>query len=428
MNGRVSSGIRSTMADGQIRAGIDLVSSSALNALAGIAFWVVAARGFDEVVVGVNATLITTMALVQNLASLGMKNGLIRFIPSYRPFVGRLIWRTYALTAATAAVVAPVVAIVLANRIEALSALSSWRGVLGFTLACLVWMVFVLQDSVLIALNRTPLIPLTNLIYAIAKLVLLFLLALGAWRWSIFVAWVAPVVLVLVWVNVIIRKMLHSQKQMTCMFDPEPGVARFAAGEHVTTMLSAGLFGVLPVYVLSEFGERASAFYALAWTIAYNLMLVNSNIGTALLATSARDPERIALHARKAAVQMAVLVVPAAIGLAVIAPVALRVFGASYAAESSDLLRIFAAAAIANIPVAIAIAVLRAQRQMTQLVVLFVLRTCVIGGFCVVLSGLYGLAGIGWGWLLGEIVIAAVALSTVWRPSRQRATSSAEGH
>jgi O-antigen/teichoic acid export membrane protein len=418
VRGRVSSGIRSTLADGQLRAGIDLVSSSALNALAGIAFWVVAARGFDEVVVGVNATLITTMGLVQNLASLGMKNGLIRFIPSYRPFVGRLVWRTYALTTATAAVVAPLVAIVLANRIETLSALSSWQGVLGFTFACVAWMVFVLQDSVLVALNRTPLIPLTNLIYAISKLVLLFLLALGAWRWSIFVAWVAPVVLVLVWVNVIIRKMLHSQKQVSCTFNPEPGLTRFAAGEHVTTMLSAALFGLLPVYVLSEFGERASAFYALAWTIAYNLILVNSNIGTALLATSARDPERIALHARKAALQMASLVVPAAIGLAVVAPVALRVFGASYAAESSDLLRIFAAAAVVNIPVAIAIAVLRAHRQMSRLIGLFVLRTCVIGGFCVGLSGIYGLVGIGWGWLIGETLIAVVALSTVWHPSR----------
>jgi O-antigen/teichoic acid export membrane protein len=407
--------VKSGLADSQFRAGIDLVSSAALNAVAGLAFWFVAARAFDESVVGVNAALISTMAAVASFASLGMKNGLIRFLPEFGASAKRLVQRTYAATGITVLVTAPIVAAVLARRVEELETLGSWQANLAFTLACFIWIIFVLQDSVLIALEKTALIPIANVVHALAKLALLVALAFSAPYWGIFAAWTLPVIAIVVWVNVVSFRALRSfgQEQVTT---GTSGLARFAAGEHASMILSLILLGGLPIYILAELGESASAFYALAWTIAYNLMLVNSQVSTALLAAASQDGDRLPAQATKAIKQMALFVVPGALVVVAFASFGLGIFGSSYADGGTTILRLFAVAAVANIAVAVSIGILRARRQVGRLVGLYALRVGMIFGLSLVLVPRHGLAGVGWAWLIGETALAALLVAAHLRP------------
>lgn len=409
--------VKSNLADHQFRAGVDLVSSSALNAIAGLAFWFVAARGFDESVVGLNAVLITTMGSISNFASVGMQNGLIRYMPSYGQRAAALVGRTYALSGAITLILTPLVALFLVNRVDELTLFRSWPGVAGFTFACLLWTIFDLQDSVLVALRQTKVIPAANLAHALSKLALLVLLAASTSpQWSIFTAWAAPVVLIVAVVNVVSFRSMGSFTSPGHT-KPEAGLARFAAGEHGGTILELGLFDLLPIFVLISLGERASAFYALAFTIAYNLMLVNTNVSTALLAAAAHDANQLSLQASKAAKQMALFVLPAAFGIVAFAPLGLRVFGSSYSSEGSGLLRLLALAGIANIAVAVSIGVLRARRRVGWLFALYAFRTVVTGGLCVFLSNRFGLIGIGWGWFIGEWTLAGALVLFHWRGS-----------
>ena len=104
---------------------------------------------------------------------------------------------------------------------------------------------------------------------------------------------------------------------------------------------------------------------------------------------------------------MALFVVPAVIGVIIFAPIGLRIFGASYSESGSSLLRLLCLAAIANIPVAVAIGMLRARRQVARLFGFYAIRTLLIGSLCVVFVKAYGLNGIGWGWVVGEWTLAA---------------------
>lgn len=404
--------IRSSLADRQFRAGFDLVSSAAMNAIAGLAFWFVAARTFDESVVGVNATLISTMASVANFASLGMKNGLIRFMPGYGDQAKRLVTQTYAFTGLCGLVLTPIIAVVLANRVDELDALGSFTGIIAFTLASVVWTVFVLQDSVLVALERTALIPKANFVHALAKLAVLLVLAISAPKWGIFTAWTVPVIAIIVWVNVVAYRALRAGQTRASAARPEAGLARFAAGEHASAILNMGLGGLLPIYILAELGESPAAFFALAWTIAYNLMLVNSNVSVALLAAAAHDGDRLPQQTIKALKQMALFVVPGAVALIVLAPYGLRIFGESYEEGGTAVLRLFALTAIANIVVTASIGILRARRQVARLFGLYAVRTVLIGGLCVILALRYDLTGIGLGWLIGESVMAVLLATT----------------
>lgn len=414
--------VKARLADQQLRAGFDLVSSSALNAVTGLAFWFVAARGFDEAVVGVNAAIIALLSSVENVTSLGMKNTIIRYLPSYGTRGRWLVLRMYGLTAVATLVLTPIIALILVRRIDELALLDSAAGIALFTVACLLWVIFVLQDSVLVALRRTPVIPLANLAYALAKLGLLVVLAVSAPKWGIFTAWTVPLVLVVVGVNVIALRSLRSlgtpaepDTITPRAAEPETGIVRFAIGENAATILNTALSSFLPIYVLAELGDTASAFFALAWTIAYNLMLASSNVSTALLAAAAQDPNRLVEQAAKSIKQMSLFVIPAATGVALFAPLGLRIFGESYADSGSTLLRLLCVAAIANIPVAVGISMLRAQRRVGRLFGFYALRTLLIGTLCVVLVREHGLNGVGWGWLIGEWLLAILVIVTLLR-------------
>lgn len=416
--------LQRSFSDRQFRAGVDLISGAGLSAVAGLAFWFVAARSFDEHTVGVNATLISTMALIVNGASLGLKNGLIRYVPAYGLAARRLVIRAYAATLATTFVLAPTAAIVLSASVEELHQLGSAAGVVGFSAACLLWMVFVLQDSVLVAVGETRIIPVANGTHAAAKLGLLAILALSKPAWGIFIAFVLPTVFVVAEVNRRAFKRLGRDTRPTGSA-PAVGLARFAAGEHVGLLLNMGLIGILPVLVLAQRGEESAAFYSVAWTIAYNLMLVSSSVSAALLAEASRTPAKLHGQAAKAMRQMAVFVVPGALVMALGAPLVLRIFGASYAAEASTLLRLLALTAIANIAVATAIGSLRASRQVGRLLMLHAVRTSIIAGLGISLLPRYGIVGLGVGWFVGETLMAVAVAVLLLRPVLTSATPAA---
>ncbi len=408
--------IKHLLGDPQVRAGLDLVSGAGLNAVTGLAFWFVAARTFDESTVGVNAALISTMMLVAALSTLGLSNALIRFIPRYGRSARGLVIRSYGLAASVTLLVAPIAALIFGRNSDELSGLDAPLGVAGFTLACLLWVVFVLQDSVLVGIGKTKVIPIENGAHSVLKLLLLIGFATAGPQWGIFVAFVLPVVALLLVVNRIAFRRLSEPDFMESLAKPEEGLARFAQGEYAAIVVEIMLSGSIPLIVLALQGEEAAAFYAMAWAVAYTLMLVNSSIGSALLAEAARTPSRLPLQAAKAARQMATFVIPGAIALIVVAPYVLRVLGSTYADEATSLLRLFALTAIANIAIAVSVGWLRATRSVRKLVIVYGIRSLIILGLGVPLLAAYGIVGLGFGWLIGETTVAIGLIATLLRP------------
>ena len=416
MIGAVLAQVRRSLHDRQTRAGLDLVSSAALNAATGLGFWFVATQWFDEATVGVNATLLSTMAFIVALSSLGLRAGLIRFIPIYGSRASSLVLRSYAITLATAFVAAPIAAVVLIMNSEGMEVLSSFLGIAGFTVATLFWMAFVLQDSVLVGLGETRVIPVENGAHAILKVILLLLFGFLRPTLGIFIASVLPVVVIVVVINRYVFRKLAEQNDDVAEASPGPALVRFATGEHLGSLLDIALVGLLPVIVLASAGDDAAAFYAIAWAISYNLHLVNSNISDAFLAEASKSPARLGVQTAKAIRQMSVFVVPGALFLFVAGPLVLRIFGASYASEATPLLRLLSLAAIPNILAAAAFGVLRATRQVAVLVAYQVLYVVVVAGLGITLLLRYGVTGLGVGWLAGEVAVALVAMVFLLRP------------
>jgi O-antigen/teichoic acid export membrane protein len=410
------------------RSAVALITGSVLTSVLGFVFWALAARLYDPAAVGTATALIAAMTFLANLSTLGLRTGLIRFLPTAGSGARALIRRSILTCTAAAGVAAAVFVAgqpLWAPDLEMLR--SSPGAALAFLLATITWLVFVLQDAILTGLRRATWVPIGNTAYSILKILVLLALT-GAAAWGVFVASVVPAAAL----AVAVAMATHHHLKMTECQVGESGVptlsalARFAAGDHLAAMLWLGTITLLPLIVMAEAGPSGSAYYYLAWNIAYMFYLVSSNVGNAFIAAAASAPDRVEELARRAVGSALLLVVPGvAVGL-VAAPFLLQVLGADYARESTGLLRLLMLSAIPQVILAMAASTARIRRRTTGVVTIYTALAILIFGGTTLALRTIGLTGVGLVWLAAQILMSAVLLATqmsfLWRRAAQRRT------
>ncbi|MBX6320827.1 MAG: polysaccharide biosynthesis C-terminal domain-containing protein [Rhodospirillaceae bacterium] len=427
MDNGAAAWVQATMRAPLTRNGYSLVASAGVTSALGLVYWVVAARLYTPAEVGVNAALLSTMMALGNVAQLNLGSLLTRFLPDTGPASGQWILRAYA--AATAAAILSCLLFVLGVERWAPSlrflAEDPWM-ILWFTAATAIWTLFSLQDNVLAGLRRSVWVPVENTVFALAKLGLLLLFAEGAWRaLGPFASWTLPLLATAVPVNLLIfGRLLKCAGTGARPARPSISrrlVARYFGGDFVGTLFLSAAMGVAPVLVLEWAGAEANALYYMAWTIAYTLYLVSKYMGVALLAEGAADRENLrALATGALAHTMGLLAVGVAILLAG-APLILRLFGASYAAEGVTLLRVLALSALPFGFTSVFLGVARVEGRMTAVAVVQGLLLVLVVALGVPLLARFGVLGMGVAWLLAQTAIALlVAVLVVNRTGVRR--------
>jgi O-antigen/teichoic acid export membrane protein len=402
-------GLRDHLRDPMHRDGYALVAGSAITSGLGMVFWLVAAHLYAPAQIGVASAMIAAMGFLANLATLGLRNGLIRFLPVTDDPV-RLIRRAYlgcALTATVAAGVFLVGQPFWAPRLGIVRATGASAAL--FTAATVVWLLFVLQDAVLTGIRQARWVPVENGLYAVSKLGLLLIVAVAS-PWGVFVAWIVPALALLIPVNVGVFRDLGRRGGRGAHPQPLGSLIRFAAADHSSSLLWLGTTELVPLLVLGTAGPEAGAVYYLAFTIAYSLYLVTSNVSSALVIEASLHPERESVLIRRAILQAGRLVVPAALAGWVMAPFLLRLLGEHYEQTGVTLLRLLLLSAIPQVVVGVALGRARVRQRLGVVVAVYatVATTVVVG----TLIGLprFGLDAVGWTWLAVQTVLALVLL------------------
>ena len=411
--------IRSHMRVPVLRAGYSLVASSITTSALGAIYWFIAAHRFDTKSVGIGSSLVAVTSLLGGIANLGLKNGLLRFVPEAGRDTGQLILRSYALSVLTAFAVGGVFLAGIHVWSPSLAFLRDGPGPSALFLVTLAaWAVFVLQDSVLIGIGRAPWVLSENVVFSVAKIAMLVAIVAVAPNWRIFLSWGVPTVALIAIVNVAIaRRWLapHAELQRVGAPATFTRVMRFSLADHAATLLWMATLDGIPLLVLRRSGPSAAAYYYLAAQIAYGLYVVSGCIGAALLAEAARRPSQRGELTARAARQAFGLVLPTTLAVVLGAPWALRLFGADYARNATVLLRLLALSAIPYTVTSLALSRARVQQRMTAVVAghgaIFIL--CV-GGAALLLEH-HGLAGVGAGVLAGQTAVALVVLGLAAR-------------
>jgi O-antigen/teichoic acid export membrane protein len=397
------------------RSGYSLVTTTFVTAALGALYWAIAARSYSTHDVGINASLISMMMLLTNLASLNFTDVLTRFVPVSREHTGRLVLTSYAVAVGLGFVSATIFVLGASWWAPWLSdVLDGPLLALVYVVATMLWVIFVVQDAVLVGLRRSTYVLIENTAFGVAKILLLLALAAIAPATGIFLSWTSPLLVIVVVVNVLIFGRLLARHRAEPVSTAETldrrEVTRFVGADYVASLAWTAAIAGMPIIVLWTAGASASAYVYLTWTIAYTLYLVSRNFGMALTTEGARDPDALGGHVRATLQAVARIVVPLAAVIVLTAPLILQFFGSDYARHATTLMRLLAVSAIPAIVPIVYVSEARVRRRLRAMVVVTLASTVPVLIATPLLVSALGINGVGVAWLAVQLVVAAALL------------------
>lgn len=389
-----------------VAAGYALAANTGLSALVGFAYWVVAARLYDAAVVGRAGAALSLVILVSAAARLELPLALSRYLASYPNNRREIIRSAYGTTFAMGLLAALAVAALGAAGVGALADVGLPPVALAAFLV--LWSLFVLQDGALVGLGRSNLVLIENLLFGIAKLVLLAIFASSLPSAGIVASWALPLVVAVIGVSWWLYRSLGHRSTDTegaAVSIDWREVRSFVAGQHVASMLGlAAAFGP-PILVEWYYGGDAAGRFYIAWITGTTLIGAVDAFATSLTVEASAERADIVALTKVAGSRAALLFIPAGLALIVGAPLLLRVFGGDYAAESTLLLRLLGVGTILRIPVALFLAAARARGDVAGLL------QCQVGLTAVSLAAPIALLGLSGPTMFGLFYVVALVLA-----------------
>jgi O-antigen/teichoic acid export membrane protein len=418
--------IRATTSGRLERNALALMAGTVTTALVGLLFWTAATHFYTTAEVGRASAVLAAAGFLGNLSHLNIGNVYARFLPTAGQRTRSLVRWGLVLTGAVGLVLGTGFALLWPSG----SLFASGIERTLFPLAVGILTVFTVQDAVLLGVGAARWIPVENLAFSVAKLVLLVALAGVLPRSGLVAAWVAPA-LVAVVVIVILLHRTFMPRHMGREDLPEAlprasALAGYAAGELTTGLMIYIVPMVLPLIIVTRLGNEANAYFAIPEVISSALTMLTWNIAVSFVVEAAANERRArALARRSLGIALAVGCAGAATLLAG-APLILSIFGPAYADQGTTLLRLMALTAPATVVTVVYTSVLRIHRKVGRVVAIQVALCGIVLTLVSLLIGGLGIVGVGIAYLCAEGGVAVVVLVPLLRSLREPGPPSAE--
>ncbi len=417
---RILAGLR----DPVYRGSYSLVANTMGTSVIGAVYWAVAAHLFSPVDLGRATALISGLMLVATLSQLNLSNTLMRFLPQLGArSASRLINATYLVSTLTA-VVGSVIFITVLPRLS-----SEWRFVgdsvffaAFFAVSVVVWEIFTLQDAALVGLQRPVAVPIENVIYSLAKLVLLVVGVRVLGSTDVLFSWIIPLIFLIPGINwLIFRRVLKDRRP----HDLVPRMrarqfARFASVDYAGVVCSQITANSLPVLVISVLGPAAAGSFYIASLITSGVASVGISFATGLMVEATAAPHRLPEITRGALKRCVLTMGPATIVLFFGARLILRVYGGTYIAQTAVLFQLLALTLLPFCIETVAYSLDRiAGKPIRSTLSQVAIAILTLGGSWI-LFGRFGLNAVGIACLGADTLVALVRLPTVLAALRRR--------
>ena len=426
---------RTFLAEPLNRTAVSLMLATVTTAALGVVFWAVATRLVPTAEVGRDGALITAMMAIAVTFDLSTNNFILRFFPQVRVHLARRVWQAY-LIGASASLLGAVLFVALAPLAsEHFDFLREDRAVtFGFPLAVVCWSIFVLQGSVLTALEHATWLPATNGSFAVLKVVAIALLALGSLKYGIFIGWVIPLLIVIPVTNWLIFSRVvpaAAERQRDA-----PGIVAsvgrgrlrsFVSQDIISTSATEIATSALPLIVVATAGDIESAYFVVPFALIEAFDMLFFALAVSVVTEGARDPARIPAMMQMAWRRLLTFTVPSALAIAIFAPLLLIPNGSEYMENASTPLRLLAVASIFRAVVILFSATLRLQSRGTALFVVQIANTVLILVGVFLLTPEFGAEGAALGWLIGLAITACACLYPLLRFVRNPVIDGAAG-
>ncbi|WP_159424828.1 hypothetical protein [Streptomyces sp. TLI_053] len=411
-------------ADALVRNGHLLLLSSVLAAALGAVFWLFATRWYSAEAVGLSTAAVSAAGLLSAVGRFNLNGVLVRFVPVAGRGTRRLVLRCYAVSAVTGALAAVGFLLLIPRISPSLGYLREPLLAVSFVVVTAGYSIFVLQDGALTGLRRAGLVVGENACFALVKAGALAVCAALAVGTGILLSWAAALLLTVLVTNVVLfRRAVPAHERLSVTTPPpQPRIGRYAVADYLGNLAGITACSVVPLMVLAALGAERAAYYALAWVIADSLYMAAYSMGSSLVVEAAREPERLAEHARRMLRHTGLIVLSAVVVIVAGAPWLLRLFGPGYAEHGTTALRLMALSALPTVVLSLATDVARARRALRWMIGLQVVYAALVVALAAVLLPAYGLAGVGAAWLIAPTALALPLLAALprWLPSTHR--------
>lgn len=404
--GRVRHALAGFYGTSLIRNASFLMVSNVILSGFGFLFWIVAARLYPKVDIGVASVVLTSTAFATTVGLLGLDSGILRFL-SQSKHPERQLQSTVALASAATLTVG-LAYLFLAPHFSGHLAFLRHQPLDGlFILAYLLVLIAnTLAQNTFIAERRSVFLIVSSSIFSVGKVVALFALTTfgalgivgagaGAGALSVLVSFV------------LLRRTFHLTLLPRWHRGALGHVRAYASTLFLTGIENSAVTAVVPLIVLSHLGAAKAADYYIALSIAQVLGTIPATTFQSLLAEGSHSLESLHLNVHRSAKHVFILLLPAVAITLVAARFVLLLFGGSYAHDAQTLLELLALAAPFSALNYLADAVTHV-RQWNRT---FFVMNSFNSGLILLLAFLFvghGLVGLGFAWLLGQVLTVAV--------------------
>jgi O-antigen/teichoic acid export membrane protein len=387
-----------------------LVATTAVIAVAGFAFWLLAAHSHSQATVGRASALYSAVLFLVYATNMGLPVALARYSADESQTARVLFSWSIIYSLATSAVAT--IILVVAAPDTLLGSLWQWGHLAGTGL--LAWFVMALAASTLLDVR---------------------MMTLRLWRWVFIRALLAGVVRVALvglhprvngalWIFLVFAGSLffsailgvvalrRATKHVFQLRPRPPNTAAafyYANVNYVGQLAVQAPFMVLPVIVALNVQSAVNASFYVAWSIAGVIFIVPQVVGQALLAEGGKGGARLETQAAVAAAATVGFAVVAAALTLMASGLVTDVFGRSYV-EAAHLLPVLALPAAAWAVTSTCLTYARVRHDHRSVIAITMALAAGVLVPAVVLTSRYGATGAAEAWVIGHIVAAIVAV------------------
>ena len=409
---------------------IYLMLSNVTTCLFGFAFWNIMARFFTPSQVGIGASLIAASSLIGILAELGLRIGLIRYVPENREDAGLLINSAFTLASLSS----------LIGGLIYLVGIKIWSPALSFIqediLYLLLFLTFTLTNSLsgltdgsLIAGRASRYVFYKSALVAILKIPLPVFIFAHLKGFGIFTGTgISLAIAVLVAWSLFLPKVYKG-------YLPRPIIAKgilqkvlpYSFANYMANLLNLSPQFIYPLMVLNVLGPENSAYFYIAWMTTMVLVVIPNGVSQSLLAEGSHNPNKMGRDGRRVLYLSLALSVPAVAAMMVMARWLLHFFGPGYAEHGTPVIRFLALAIIPQCINTLYITVNQIRKQVYLIIAQTGFLAIVAIGVAYWWFGRVGLPGVGMAYLLAHSVLALVVIRPLLKVLKEKNSETVSG-
>ncbi len=402
----------------------------------GFVFWLICARLFSPSQIGVASSLISAMTLISYICLLGFNNTFVRVLPTSNDR-NNLINTGLLLSTISSLLIATLYVIAIPYVIPGLAFIDNniWLSI-SFVIMTVIAAPNLLMDSIFVAYRSAKYnLLIDGFIAAGSKMFLPFLLiTLGAY--GIFTsAGIASALGMIVSVIFLVIKFDY-RPRLNIHWKTLGEVFHYSFANYLANLLNIAPTLVLPLIVINRLGSASAGYYYLAFMVANLLYTVAYSMCQSLFAEGSHGNIDLKKLAKRSAMIILAIMIPAGLVLVFLGPMILQIFGKSYSVEASSLIVAFAIAAPAVAAYSVGNTLLRLTKKIYPIVFVNAVYFITISALSVLWVD-RGLVWIAIAWIIGNIVAALIAflilsrklipkpvLNIVWRYKFVKSTES----